>query len=106
MEAGGWPIMSRVLNESLASWREAHGFGILNIISPGGDYFLVESRTSTDPADLQVWVTMSEPQVRQHLAERGFSDPDTDHAIRLSREWATTVTSTGSSVFAAPPESN
>jgi hypothetical protein len=96
--------MSRVLSESLASWREAHGFGILNIIGPGGEYFLVEMRPSIDPADLRAWETMSERQVKQHLTARGFSGSDADDAIELSREWATTVT--GSWGLAALPRSH
>jgi hypothetical protein len=96
--------MSRVLSQSLASWREAHGFGILNIISPAGEYFLVEARPSIDLADFQAWEAMSEPQVRQHLREREFSHSDADHAIQLARQWATTVT--GSSVFAPLPGSH
>ena len=93
--------MSRVLSESLASWREAHGFGMLTILAPGGEYFLVEVRPSIDQADLRSWEAMSEPQVRQHLTQRGFSDSDADQAIQLCREWATTVT--GSSVLQRGP---
>ena len=91
--------MSGLLTRSLASWRAEHGFGILDIISPRGEYFLVETRASTDPADLRSWTWMSEPQLRQHLAERGLTESEADDAIQLSREWATTWTSS------APPES-
>jgi hypothetical protein len=98
--------MSGVLKKSLASWREEHGFGILCIVGPEAEHFLVgpaegqvaAGQTEHDPAS---WTGMSEPQIRQHLAERGFSPADTDDAIQLSREWATTIT--GSSVFPAPP---
>ena len=101
--------MSGVLKKSLASWREEHGFGILCIISPEGELFLVgpdEDRIADRQAELDPawWTGLSEPQLRQHLAERGFSRTGTDDAIQLSREWATTIT--GSSVFPAPPESN
>jgi hypothetical protein len=100
--------MSGVLKKSLASWREEHGFGILCIISPEGEHFLVGPdeghvagrEAERDPA---WWTGLSEPQLRQHLAERGFSRADTDDAIQLSREWATTIT--GSSVFPAPSKS-
>jgi hypothetical protein len=43
---------------------------------------------------------MSESQLRQFLAERGFSDTATDDAIELSRQWATTITNC--SFFPAP----
>lgn len=101
--------MSGALKKSLASWIEAHGFGIFCIVSPEGEHFLVGPDTvqvaagqaAVDPAS---WTGLSEPQLRQYLAERGFSHADTDDAIQLSREWATTIT--GSSVFPAPPKSN
>ena len=96
--------MSGALTKSLASWRETHGFGILGIISPRGEYFLVETQTTTDPADLGAWSEMSEHQLRAYLAERGLSASDAEAAIQLSREWATTVT--GGSVFPAPRKSN
>lgn len=96
--------MSGVLTKSLASWREAHGFGILDIISPRGEYFLVEAHAMTDPADFGAWAEMSEPQLREYLAERGLSDSDADEAIQLFREWATTIT--GTSVFPSPTQSN
>ena len=86
--------MSGASTKSLASWREEHGFGILNIISPRGEHFLVEG----------IWAEMSESQLRAHLTERGLSASDADAAIQLSREWATTVT--GGLVFPAPKNSN
>jgi hypothetical protein len=88
----------------LASWREAHGFGILNIIWPQGESFFVEMRPASDLTDTDAWSAMSEPQLRTFLAERGLSDADADEAIRLSREWATTMTN--SSFFPAPKKSN
>ncbi len=96
--------MSGVLTKSLASWRKAHGFGILDIVSPRGEFFFVETQPATDPFDLRAWVEMSEPQLRKYLADRGLSNSDADEAIQLSREWATTVT--GSSVFPTPNKSN
>lgn len=95
--------MSGALTKSLASWRETHGFGILDIISPRGEYFLVETQ-ATDPADVGAWAEMSEHQLRAYLAERGLSASDAEATIQLSREWATTVT--GGSVFPLPKESN
>jgi hypothetical protein len=35
--------MSGVLKKSLASWRDAHGFGILNVVWPEGERFFVEA---------------------------------------------------------------
>jgi hypothetical protein len=96
--------MSGISTKSLASWRDAHGFGILDIISPRGEYFLVETQATADPADFGAWAEMSESQLRAYLAERGLSASDADAAIQLSREWATTVT--GGSVFPAPKNSN
>jgi hypothetical protein len=101
--------MSVVLKKSLASWREEHGFAILCIVSPEGEHFLVgpderqvaARQAEDDPA---WWTGLSEPQLRRHLAERGFSRADADDAIQLSREWATTIT--GSSVFPVPPKKN
>jgi hypothetical protein len=96
--------MSEVLTRSVASWREAHGFGILCINAPTGEHFLVEQVVATQvEGGLGVWSGLSELQLRRVLAERGFSDADTDEAIQLSREWATSVT--GSSVFPEPPSS-
>ena len=87
--------MSRILKTSLASWRAAHGFGILNIIDPRGEHFLVEMPVTADStaANHLPWVDMLEPQLRTYLGEKGFSDAAIDDAIQLSREWATTTTS-------------
>ena len=96
--------MSGLVTKSLASWRQAHGFGILDIISPRGEYFLVETRAMNDPADVTAWAEMSEPRLRAYLVERGLSDSDVDEAIQLSREWATTIT--GTSVYTAHRKAN
>ena len=97
--------MSGVLKTSLASWREAHGFGILNIIGPQGESFFVETRpAATGVSDTDAWADMTELQLRTFLAERGLSDADAEEAIRLSRQWATTVT--GYSVFPVTKNSN
>ena len=101
--------MAEALKRSLASWREAHGFGILCIVSPEGERFFVgpdeaqvaAGQVERDPVS---WTGLSEPELRQYLTGRGFSRADTDDAIELSREWATTIT--GSSVFPSPPKSN
>jgi hypothetical protein len=88
--------MPESVTTSLAAWRASHGFGILDIIGPEGERFLVETRSAHDPSDMSAWETMSEHQVRAYLAERGFSDMAAEETIELSRQWATTVT--GSSV--------
>ena len=101
--------MSGASKRSLASWREAHGFGILCIVSPEGEHFLVGPDKSQiaagsvecDPAS---WTGLSDAQLRQYLGENGLSAPDIEDAIQLSREWATTIT--GSSAFPAPAKSN
>lgn len=87
--------MSRILKTSLASWRAAHGFSILNVIDPRGEHFLVEMpiAAASTAANHLPWVEMSEPQLRTYLDEKGFSDAAIDDAIRLFREWATTTTS-------------
>jgi hypothetical protein len=100
--------MAEVSRNSLASWREAHGFGILCIVGPEGERFLVgpdETQVAAganehDPAS---WTGLSDAQLRQYLVnEKGLSVHDTEEAIQLSREWATTMT--GWSVFPVPPK--
>ena len=87
--------MSRIHETSLASWRAAHGFGILTIIDPRGEHFFVEVPNGAGPTEVDrlPWVEMSEPQLRTYLGEKAFPDSEIDDAIRLSREWATTTTS-------------
>ena len=87
--------MSRIMKTSLASWRAAHGFGILNVIDPRGEHFFVEMPIAahSTAANHLPWVDMSEPQLRTYLEEKGFPAAAIDDAIRLSREWATTTTS-------------
>jgi hypothetical protein len=76
---------------TLASWRRAHGFGVLNIVSPAGDHFLVETQAA-EKRSFDAWEAMSEPQLRQHLALRGLSAPDIDDTMNLLRRWATRIT--------------
>lgn len=100
--------MAGVLKKSLASWREANGFGILCIITPKGEHFLVgpgdASQVAADHPEhgLGNWAGMSETELRQYLADRGFSETDIDDATLLSRDWATTMTHP--SFFPAPPK--
>jgi hypothetical protein len=85
--------MFGALTKSLASWREAHGFGILCILSPLGEHFVVVP--SHDPLlALQDVPRLSEAELRTHLAETGLSEADIDDAVQLSRDWATTFTGT------------
>ena len=83
--------MTRILKQSLASWRQSHGFGILNVVRATGEHFFVEVQPALTPEPGAGWVDMTEIQLRDYLATRGFSEADIDDAIGLSREWATTV---------------
>jgi hypothetical protein len=76
---------------TLASWRRDHGFGILCIISPEGEQFLVQTDGGPGHDGLGTWARMSDRELREHLAARGFSPADSDDAVQLSRQWATTV---------------
>ena len=77
---------------SLASWRRDHGFGLLCIITPAGEHFLVETDPGPGHDGAGTWGRMSDRELREHLAARGFSPADSDDAVQLSRQWATTVT--------------
>jgi hypothetical protein len=89
--------MTGVSSTSLASWAREHGFGILCIINPLGEHFVVgpadEAQAATEMSErgFEAWTWMSESQVRQYLAEKGFSASDTEDAIVLARDWATTM---------------
>lgn len=95
-------IMSGALKESWASWRDAHGFGILCVISQRGECFIiVPSPTETPlahPGD-PPWRGLSESGLRGDLAKRGVSNGEVDEAIQMAREWATTITGSGSSLW-------
>lgn len=91
-------VMFGALKKSLASWSDAHGFSILCIQSPNAERFVVVPSSSDAPLASQgapPWRGMSESALRTHLAETGLSDQEIDEAVRLSREWATTVTGSG-----------
>jgi hypothetical protein len=84
--------MSEGLKSTLDSWRDAHGFGIHCILSPGREHFVIV------PADapltrhgVPAWPGLSESKLRAHLAETGLSEGEIDEAIQLSRESATKV---------------
>ena len=96
--------MTGVLKKSLASWREAHGYGILCVISLQGECFFVEPRPADrDQSGLHPWAAVSEGPLREQLAERGLSDSEIDDAIQLARDWATTTT--GFAGFSRPAKS-
>ena len=100
--------MSGVLKKSLASWRDAHGFSILCIHSPNGERFVVVPSSATVSPALQgaaPWPGMSEAALRAHLAETGLPSQDIDEAVQLSREWATTISGSGSALW-PPQDSN
>ena len=92
-------IMPEALKKSLASWSEEHGFSILCVVGPGGERFIVvpaPGGVAASPQGDRSSSVMSERLLRTHLAEIGMSEPAIDDAVRLSREWATTVTGSGS----------
>jgi hypothetical protein len=91
--------MSGVLKKSLASWCDAKGFGLLCILSPRGERFVVVPAAPDIPVAQQEFSflkNMSEPDLRTHLSQIGLSHADIDEAVQLSREWATTITGSGS----------
>ncbi len=93
--------MFGALKKSLASWQDEHGFGILCILSPDGERFVVVPSWSNTPRAHGVpsWRGMSEADLRAHLAGIGLSNADVDGAVELSREWATTTTGSGSALW-------
>ena len=89
--------MPGVLKESLAAWREAHGFGILCIHGSDGEWFMVVPVDDVKVVDrigqgFRVFARISEAELQGQLAQIGFSEADTEAAIQLAREWATTFT--------------
>jgi hypothetical protein len=95
--------MSELVKKPFASWCAEHGFGIFCLVSPDGERFLVgPAGPACDQTErgMESWADLSEPELRQYLAARGFSAPAADEAIQLSRDWATTLTS---SSFFPPP---
>jgi hypothetical protein len=94
--------MSAVLKKSLASWRDAHGFSVLCILSPNGERFVVVPSSTDVPRALQgtpPWPAITEANLREHLTATGLSSADVDEAVQLSREWATTITGAGSALW-------
>jgi hypothetical protein len=94
--------MFGALKKSLASWRDEHGFGILCILGPDGERFVVVPSSPDTPLALHggpPWRGMSEANLRAYLAGIGLSDADVDEALELSREWATTITASGSALW-------
>ena len=94
--------MFGALKKSLASWSDEHGFAILCIQGPDGERFVVVPSWSDRPLTLQgvpPWRGMSEADLRAHLADVGLSNADIHEAVELSREWATTITGSGSALW-------
>ena len=94
--------MFGALKKSLASWRDAHGFGILCILSPDGERFVVVPSPPETPLALRglpPWRGMSEAGLRAHLLETELSESDIDEAVQLSRDWATTISGSGSALW-------
>jgi hypothetical protein len=94
--------MSGALKKSLASWREAHGFTILCILSPNGERFVVVPSAADVPLALHgtpPWPAISESNLREHLNASGMSSNDVDEAVQLSRDWATTISGSGSALW-------
>ena len=94
--------MFGALKKSLASWQDEHGFAILCILGPDGERFVVvpaSPDTPQAPHGGPPWRGMSEASLRAHLAGIGLSDADVEEALQLSREWATTVSASGSALW-------
>ena len=94
--------MPGALKNSLASWREAHGFTVLCILSPDGESFVIVPSSTDIPLALHgtpPWPAMSEANLRQHLAAIGMSSAVVNEIVELSREWATTITGAGSALW-------
>lgn len=81
---------------SLASWLDAHGFGILCIRSPLGERFVI-SRPGEDLSVLQnaTLTELSESAFRSRLEDENLSAAEIDEAVDLAREWATTFEGPG-----------
>ena len=85
--------MTEAWKKTMDSWREAHGFGILCIHSPGREHFvIVPSDAPRTLHGVPAWPGLSESKLRAHLAETGLSEAEIEEAVQLSREWATTIT--------------
>lgn len=94
--------MFEALKKSLAAWQDEHGFAILCILSPDGERFVVVRSSPDTPGALPggpPWRGMSDADLRVHLAGIGLSNADIDEALELSREWATTITGSGSALW-------
>ncbi len=73
---------------SLASWRDAHGFGILCIRSGIGERFVITSGTDSQSLLRPVALTeLSESAFRERLHAAHLSQSDVDEAVELCRDW-------------------
>jgi hypothetical protein len=92
--------MSGVSRKSSPSWREAataNGFGVLCIKSEKGEWFtvsLVNEIKAPILADAGLYpcVMVSEADLLKKLALTQMPEADAHTWIRLSRDWATTIT--------------
>jgi hypothetical protein len=82
--------MSGAPKQSLASWRRAHGFGVLCIHSPFGESFVVVPDDDALVTMQPSWPRRSETELRAHLAGRGVTEAEISEAVELARQWATT----------------
>jgi hypothetical protein len=93
-------MSSGALDRSLASWWDAHGFGILCIVSPLGEHFAVHPSAdaaafTADPSRVESWTHLPAVQVKDWMVQHGLPSAEADDGIRLAREWATTITGGG-----------
>jgi len=96
--------MSGVSKKSLASWRDAHGFGILCIRSPLGERFVVVPSEDSASAlqNLSALMDASESAFRSRLELANLSDAEIEEAVELAREWATTFEGSGNVFWDLP----
>ena len=73
-----------------ASWRKAHGFGVLCIQSPLGESLVVVPDDDALVTMQPPWPHMSESELRAHLKGRGLTEAESTEAVELARDWATT----------------
>jgi hypothetical protein len=91
-----WEVIVPALNSSLASWRDAHGFGILCIRSGLGERFvIVPSEDSLSVLRPSTLTELAESEFRSRLKAANLSDAEINEAVDLCRDWATTFEGSG-----------
>jgi hypothetical protein len=78
------------LIQSQASWRKAHGFGVLCIHSPLGESFVVVPDDDALVTMQPSWRRMSEIELRADVKGRGLTEDESTEAVELGCDWATT----------------